>query len=146
MHACDSGNMSRDADSAWGCECPMPREVRQETASFGAWLRARLDERAMTAADLARRLGVSSGVVSNWIRGARRPSWESCHDLAAALDLPPDHVLAQVGHVSSAEAVGDELEERLIAMYRRLSPDVQRQVLEFTEWHRQRARRHGGGA
>ncbi len=100
----------------------------------------------MTAADLARRTGISPGLISNWINGRRRPSRESCYVIADVLDLPLDVVLKQVGHLpGDVEAEEEQTrEDALVGMYRRLSDDAQRQILEFVTWHRERERLKGG--
>jgi transcriptional regulator with XRE-family HTH domain len=70
-------------------------------------------------------MGVSSGAVSEWINGKRRPIPQTCIRLAEAFDVDPDTVLAIAGH-RSATAPLDDPKADLIALIRRadLSPET----------------------
>jgi transcriptional regulator with XRE-family HTH domain len=98
----------------------------------------------MTAADLARRLDKSTGVVSNWTRGARVPSWESCYEIADMFHVAPETVLIQAGRMK-AEDVGTVTEDsKVLAFFHRLTPDSKEQVLLFMEWRRELDRKREG--
>ena len=60
---------------------------------FGDWLRNELDARGLTISETARRLGVSQGAVSNWVRDLRRPDADSIRRLAEVLDIPVEQVM-----------------------------------------------------
>jgi transcriptional regulator with XRE-family HTH domain len=66
--------------------------------SFPAWLRHQLDRREWKPAELARRAGVSSAMISRWINGIDVPSPESCIRIAEVLNVDPDDVLGIAGH------------------------------------------------
>lgn len=64
---------------------------------FGLWLANEIDKRDWKQADLARELHVNTGVISSWVNGQRRPSYESCLSIARALTIDPEIVVAKAG-------------------------------------------------
>lgn len=66
--------------------------------SFSAWLQRQLDRREWSQADFARRAKVSTGLVSNWLAGERRPNPSSCDRIADVFLVDVDEVLAIAGH------------------------------------------------
>lgn len=90
---------------------------------IASWLRRQLARRDWSGADLARRLNVANGRVSEWTTGKRVPSPKSCLRLADAFGVDPDTVLAIAGHRAVPAPLEDPKEE-LIALIRRadLSP------------------------
>lgn len=89
---------------------------------FGAWLQWQLDRREWTQSDFARKAGVSTGLVSNWIGGARRPTPASVDKIADALMLDVDEVLTRAGHRPAlpTDAI-DALHARIDPYLRRLA-------------------------
>jgi transcriptional regulator with XRE-family HTH domain len=85
---------------------------------IATWLRHQLARREWSGADLARRLNVSTGRVSEWTSGKRRPNPQTCIRLADVLGADPDTVLAIAGHRIALEPLEDPKEE-LIALIRR---------------------------
>jgi transcriptional regulator with XRE-family HTH domain len=73
-------------------------EVALAPESLPKWLQGQLDRREWSQADFARKLGVSTGLVSNWFTGVRRPNPESCARIADVLFADRDEVLAIAGH------------------------------------------------
>lgn len=110
--------------------------------SFGAWLARQLVRREMTQSDLATKLGTRPSTVGNWIHGRRVPGVESCWSIADALDLTPATVMRMAGHPVEIEEGSDDLEDRLVAMWRKLSPDGKTTTIEFVEFLRGRERRN----
>jgi len=89
---------------------------------FGPWLRQQLKRRDWKQKDLADRAGVSTGAVSEWVNGHRRPEPPSCDRIADALGLPWDVVLAKAGHRERVEQTPDqELRGELKGVIDRLS-------------------------
>jgi transcriptional regulator with XRE-family HTH domain len=109
------------------------------TMTFADWLQKQLRRRELRQADLARMVNVHPGVVSTWASGKRTPSVPSCYAIADALDLSPAVVLDRAGHPTDGDH-DDEVEERLLAMWRRLTPDGQDAVMQFVEFQRGRER------
>lgn len=93
---------------------------------FAPWLRRQLARRDMLQADLARRMNASSGMVSMWARGVRRPSPESCERIADVFGMQWDEVLAVAGHRQRDEKdPNDALRDELKSIIDRLpSPQL----------------------
>jgi transcriptional regulator with XRE-family HTH domain len=88
---------------------------------IGSWIRRQLLRRDWTAADLARRIDVSTGAISEWIAGKRRPSPASCLKLAEAFNVEPDDVLALAGHrLPTTPLRADDPRNRIIALIKRV--------------------------
>lgn len=84
----------------------------------------------MTAADLARRIGVGNSTVTMWLRGERVPAPASCRKIAEALDLSDDVVLVAAGHRDpDLDVDPDSPPERFRAMMQRIQWDPQREQL-----------------
>src|SRR3954470_4506219 len=78
--------------------------------------------RGWSAAELSRRMGVSSGRVSEWIGGKRRPSSASSIRLADVFDVDPDVVLTLAGHrVATVPLPRDDTKARIIDLVRRVN-------------------------
>jgi transcriptional regulator with XRE-family HTH domain len=88
-------------------------------STIGDWIRHELAHRDWTAADLARRLGVSSGRISEWSSGRYTPSPASCLRLAEVFAADPDQVLALAGH-RAAPPAPEDAKARLIALIQRV--------------------------
>jgi transcriptional regulator with XRE-family HTH domain len=94
---------------------------------FANWVRGELRRREWSAADLARRMDVNSGIISNWLSGKRRPSPRSCDLLADVLGADLDFVLALVGHrPATTSAPPPDETAAVIAMLRRIQPSPDR--------------------
>jgi transcriptional regulator with XRE-family HTH domain len=94
---------------------------------FASWVRAELRRREWNDSDLARRMGVSSGMISHWLSGERRPNPYSCDLLADALHADLDTVLALVCHrpTAASAALPKEIAP-VVAMLRRINPTPDR--------------------
>lgn len=66
--------------------------------TFGEWLRRQIERREWIPADLARRVGVSNGTMSLWLRDQRKPSPTSVDRIADALGVDVDTALTLAGH------------------------------------------------
>lgn len=91
----------------------------ESESTIGEWIRHQLAHRDWTAADLARRLGVSSGRISEWSSGRYTPSPASCLRLAEVFAADPDRVLALAGH-RAAPPAPDDAKARLITLIQRV--------------------------
>jgi transcriptional regulator with XRE-family HTH domain len=63
-----------------------------------AWLRRQILRREWSAAELARRTGVSPTSVSRWLNGREIPSSDNARRIADAFYIDRDDVLARAGH------------------------------------------------
>jgi transcriptional regulator with XRE-family HTH domain len=125
-------------------------------AYFSPWFRRQLRLRDWSQAVFVRRTGVSSGTVSQWATGRRRPDPASCDLIAEAFAVPLDEVLRVAGHRPADErSPDDEYKDRLkvlidgipvsmlgpvLPMLQGLYDDAQRSRLRVVE-----TRRHGRG-
>lgn len=75
-----------------------PRRMAIGESALVPWLERQLAARDWRQADLARGLGVSTGMVSNWLTGQRRVSPYYCEQIAALLGADVDYLLALAGH------------------------------------------------
>lgn len=73
------------------------RKIKDPTTNFGFWLRRQIELRDMTQTEFAKRAGVTTGMVSQWILGRRRPSTDSVDRIADALRCDMDEVLVALG-------------------------------------------------
>lgn len=69
----------------------------ENATQFGAWLRQKMEDLGTNQRQLALALNVYPATVSNWMRGTRVPSTDSCYLIADALLLDPDEVLERAG-------------------------------------------------
>lgn len=128
-----------------GCATDV-HEARAVSAgtTFGDWLGARLAERHMTQAELARQLGVQPATVNRWLREHRQPDPRSVEGVALAFGVPVDEVMVIAGVISEERArVGPRA--RLMDLIARLPDEEVTTVLAFaefrTEQYRQAIRR-----
>ena len=92
-------------------------------SSFGKWLGGELSRREWRQADLAHRAGLTNGTVSRIMKGSRRAGPEVCRALAAALDMPPEHVFRMAGLLPPDPAPVQE-EQEALGLFRRLDAQM----------------------
>lgn len=106
--------------------------------AFGEWLKQELARRGWSQTELARQVGTSTGTVSDWVRGVRTPTPESCDRIADVLVMDVDDVLTRAGH-RPPEWKDDAPDVReLIALARALTPIHRAEVLSFARWRLER--------
>ena len=74
-------------------------------SAFGAWLTAAMQERNLSQADLARRLGVDAAQLSRWRRGLVTPSVNHLQGIATALGVPREDLDRLAGYPVADTAV-----------------------------------------
>jgi transcriptional regulator with XRE-family HTH domain len=67
--------------------------------TFPAWLHRRLQRKEWTQSTLAKKVGVSTGRVSEWTTGTARPNPRSCDRIADALGADLREVMQRAGHL-----------------------------------------------
>lgn len=77
--------------------------VMADAQDFAAYLDRAIKAVDMSAADLARAMGVSDSVISKWLRGTV-PTIENLRLLAPVLRVPPMELFVVAGHVTLEEA------------------------------------------
>lgn len=84
---------------------------------FSRWLQRQLDRREWDQARLVKETGASSGAVSMWVRGERRPSTRSIRTIAEVFDVSEDSLLEIADHRSKSRDIeNDPLREDLHAL------------------------------
>lgn len=113
--------------------------VSGERQGFAGWLAARLAERHMTQAELARQLNVQPATVNRWLREFRQPDPRSVEELALVFGLPVDEVMVVAGVLSGERArVGPRA--RLMDLIARLPDAEVTTVLAFAEFRMEQYR------
>lgn len=108
---------------------------------FVAWVVEELDKRNWRPADLAHKAGVSTGSLSNVLKGKRRAGPDICKAIAGAFGAPPEQVFRLAGLLPALPVQEDELLGQVTETYKRLSPEKRREVLEYALWQLQRQQR-----
>lgn len=73
---------------------------------FRGWLADELTRRNWSASDLARRMGMSTGTVSNVRTGMYNPTFEFCARLALAFGYKEQYVLERAGLIAPSTPFG----------------------------------------
>lgn len=104
--------------------------MERET-TFGDWLQRRLERRGWQQADLHHATGISRGLISAWVRGAKLPDSRSARRIAAALELEPEEVLYAAGHLPALPRPAGEYERlRTLRELERLANEGLRRIEE----------------
>jgi transcriptional regulator with XRE-family HTH domain len=107
------------------------KDVRVRT--FGDWLAGQLLSREWSKAEFARRLGVSNGDVSRWVRGVRIPRPDTVDKIADVLGVDVDLALTMAGHRPPVFRIEPGTPEaRLLPLIRQVPWD-ERQLRMFEE-------------
>lgn len=110
------------------------------TNSFPEYLARALRSREWTQADFARRMGVSTGSVTMWMSGKRRPDPASIQRIADVLFVSADDLLVIAGHRPPDDNVDPDSDlARILGMVRAIdweSHPERRDLLEgmFMGW------------
>lgn len=119
-----------------------PPQLDEASAALVVAKVAELLERFGTQPALAKRLGVSQSAVSQWIRGAARPSYTNALRVAAVAGVPVESLLALPTSTGEPAQMGSVLEERpnlraAVAMFRSERPGEEEAVRTVcgAAWH-----------
>ena len=100
----------------------MPRKGQRRykgwlTEGFPGWLRERLEEREWLAVDLAEKINVNSGVISNYMTGARTPDPKMLQRIADVLSVSDEEIFTAAGYLREMPLTDDprrlELQRRI---------------------------------
>lgn len=103
----------------------MPRKGQRRyknwlTEGFPGWLQERLEERDWLAVELAEKIGVNSGVISNYMTGARAPEPKMLQRIADVLNVSDEEIFVAAGYLREMTLSDDprrmELVRRLQAV------------------------------
>ncbi|MCL6581781.1 MAG: helix-turn-helix domain-containing protein [Firmicutes bacterium] len=110
------------------------------TSVLGRRLRALLDEREMSQADLARALHCGKSTVSQYISGARTPDVETLRRMAELFGVSLDYLLGRT-ELRWPSLIKEPEVEVLVARAQDLTPEERRHVLDYIEYLRFRRER-----
>lgn len=97
------------------------------------YLESNLRQRGWTQADLARKSGLDSSLVSNFFAGRRNVGAASAVSIARAFNVAPEIVFRKAGLLPNVpEATAEE--EQLLYLFRQMTPDQRRDVLEYADF------------
>jgi len=100
--------------------------------NFGSWLQSELDKREWTQADLARRSGMNSALVSYLTNGTRKLGLSSAIILSKTLRVPIETILAEAGHIQQPSQ-NEAKESQLLYLFRLLPEDEQDRMIAYIE-------------
>lgn len=99
---------------------------------FGSWLKGELDRREWTQADLVRRSGMNSALVSYLINGTRKLGLNSAIILSETLRVPIETILVKAGHIQHVKS-DSEKESQLLYLFRLLPEHEQDRTIAYIE-------------
>lgn len=99
---------------------------------FVRWLNLEVERRGWSFRELARRAGLSSGMISKVTTQQVMPSWEFCYKISQAFKLNPVVTFRLAGLMPPGRPKVSE-EEAAGALIRHLSPDYRRFVITTLE-------------
>ncbi len=97
------------------------------------YLESNLRQRGWTQADLARKSGLDSSLVSNFFAGRRNVGAASAVSIARAFNVAPEIVFRKAGLLPNVPESTAE-EEQLLYLFRQMTPDQRRDVLEYADF------------
>ena len=74
-----------------------PRYANWRQDGFPRWLQDQLRVADLSAADLAREMGIEPSLISRWMQGKQLPSAKMANRIAEALKISVDEVLTEAG-------------------------------------------------
>lgn len=102
---------------------------------FRQWLTSEMKKQRLSQGALARAIEMSRPFVTRVVNGDNDPSVDFCIRAAQALGEAPEKVLRLAGILPPAQE-GDTLQE-LLDLARSLSPEDQKDVLQYIRFRRQ---------
>jgi len=79
--------------------------------TLASWIEKKIKTRGWKPADLARRAGIPSSTLSRVLNETRNAGPDVCRRLARALNVPPEQILRQAGHLPPASPEIEQEEE-----------------------------------
>lgn len=99
-------------------------------ADFSQWLIEQLEKRNWKPAELSRRAGINTGLLSRLLSRERMPGPTTCRGIADAFQLPPQVVFQAAGLMPSPPEY-DEVIEEIRYLSAKVSKEKRRQILEY---------------
>ena len=101
----------------------------EEIERFQKWLQRQLNERNLTANQLAKKAGISHSVFVR-VREGKLPKAKTCFKIADALDVDPAEVLRAASLISQISEKEEDF-NRIVFMFNRLSPEKKRLAINI---------------
>lgn len=108
-------------------------EVDLERTEFVAWIERELTRLGWSHRELARRAGVSGGMVSAVVAGNKQAGWDFCAAIARPLGTSPEKVFALAGLLPTSPDKNEVLKE-LTEVINQLPEAEQREVLKYARY------------
>lgn len=111
---------------------------------FITWLLREIESRGWTNAEFCRRSGISQAMVSLVISGERQPGDKFCQGVARAFrgEVTLEEVMRRTHRLPRMHGDDPTLKE-LLEIANQLSPDVRRELLEYSKYLAGRAHTEG---
>lgn len=109
--------------------------------SFGGFLRRKLAEAGLTQSQACRRLGITSGMMSNWVNNKRVPEPNNVDQLARLLAVDPNEMQTRAGYRERRDTDLHPMRAELLEMARQLPLSEAEIVLGFMRWRLEEAYR-----
>ena len=87
-----------------------------------------MENAGMTQAELSKATGISQGTLTHYTHGHYIPKQKRVHILANALNVSPSWLFGVDGEKAPAP------EDGLVALYRSLSPDQQKEAIKYLRY------------
>ena len=95
-----------------------------ELVNFGGWLREQLERRGWSRHHFAQSSGVITSTVYKWTGNEQRPSPKHCLEIATALGVDVDLVLAAAGHRIRDDVAPGIIRAEIAAMLGRVPEEL----------------------
>lgn len=105
---------------------------------FRQWLTSEMEKQRYSQASLSKVMGISQSFVSRVLSGEKTPSVDFCIKIAQALDVPPEKLLRLANILPTSPASDDSTLQELMDLARNLSPEDQKEILEYVRFRYQR--------
>ena len=103
---------------------------------FGPWLYEQFQRHALSLADVAARVGMSSSAASHWTAGTRLPSKTTVGRIAAALEVAPSSVWDLLEREGAPGVVRSAADVPLVAGAAPAGPTIAPEDRPFAAWLR----------
>ena len=102
--------------------------------SFGGFLRRKLAEAGLTQAQAARKIGATSGMMSNWVQNKRVPEPPNVDKLAELLAVDPNEMQTRAGYRKRRDTDLHPKRAELLEMARQFPLEDADVVMSFMRW------------
>lgn len=116
----------------------MDHEVDYEEP-FGQYLKRMLAQVGLNQRQAALKLGVTPGMMNNWIKGNKRPNPENAMRLAGLLTVDIDDLMIRAGHRRRRDTDLHPKRAELLELARQLPLEQADIAIDYMRWHLDRS-------